>query len=413
MLCIVTQMITRRTRFGLLMLALAAFGYNTSESFPVGLLPRMSTDLQVPESHIGALLAMYAAVVAITVIPLVVMTTPVGRRRLILITVSALAVSNAAISVAPTYELLLGARLLSATTHGIFWSMIAPTASLLVPRGREGYATAIAFAGSSLAMVAGTPLITALGELIGWRLAAAFLAGLALVTLLGLRTTLPPLESTTMERGHRGNWEPFIRTMKNGTLIALCGGTVLVVVAYFATYTYIALFLDRYASVTGVALSMVLLAFGIAGLAGVFIVGKLMDRYPKMATLGCLATLAAALFGMYLFAEVSPVGVVASTVVLGGAFAAVPVCLQTAVIRVSPASADVASSVYVVAFQVGIAGGSFVGGWMIDQNQLAVIPAWASIIAVLAALVVVRLRRAFTPLSAETPAPATHPASRS
>ncbi|MBT2533961.1 MFS transporter [Arthrobacter sp. ISL-48] len=395
------MMITRRVRVGLLMLALAAFGYNTSESFPVGLLPRMSADLQVAESQIGALLTLYAAVVAVTVIPVVVMTSSIGRRRLILVTVAALAVSNVAISVAPTYELLLGARLLSATTHGIFWSMIAPTAALLVPRGREGYATAIAFTGSSLAMVAGTPLVTALGELIGWRLAAALLAFLAIVTFIGLRAALPALGSTTLDRGHRAQWEPFVRTIKDGTLIALCVGTVLVVVAYFATYTYIAVFLERYAGVTGTALSMVLLAFGLAGLVGVSIVGKVTDRRPRLAAVVCLATLAAALFGMAVFADVAPVAVIVSVVALGGAFAAVPVCLQSAVIRVAPGSADVASSVYVVAFQIGIAGGSLIGGWMIDRDQLAMVPVWAGIIALFAGFIVIRLRRAFTPLSLE------------
>jgi predicted MFS family arabinose efflux permease len=389
------------------MLAVAAFGYNTSESFPVGLLPRMSADLQVAESQVGALLALYAALVAITVIPLVVMTSSVGRRRVILITVAALAVSNAAISVAPSYELLLGARLLSATTHGIFWSMIAPTAALLVPKGREGYATSIAFTGSSLAMVAGTPMVTALGELIGWRFAAALLSCLAIFTFIGLRAALPSWGSSSEDVGHRAKWAPFIGTVKGGTLMTLCGVTVLIVIAYFAIYTYIAVFLERYAGVTGAALSMVLLAFGLAGLAGVFIVGKVTDRRPRLAAVACLGTLAAALFGMAVFAGVAPVAVMISVVALGGAFAAVPVCLQSAVIRVAPGSADVASAVYVVAFQIGIAGGSFLGGWMIDRDHLDRVPVWAGLIAVLASVIVIRLGKAFTPLSVE---PAASPA---
>jgi predicted MFS family arabinose efflux permease len=35
-----------------------------------------------------------------------------------------------------------------------------------------------------------------------------------------------------------------------------------------------------------------------------------------------------------------------------------PVSLQSAVLRVAPAGADLASSVYVVAFQIGIGGGA-------------------------------------------------------
>ncbi|WP_164545218.1 MFS transporter, partial [Antribacter gilvus] len=185
-LCSVTQMnrIDARSWAGLVLLACAAFVYNTSESFPVGLLPQMAVDLGVTESRIGSLLTLYAAAVAVTVFPLVILASGIARRRLVLVTVGVLVASNIAMALAPDFGWVLGSRLVSATTHGIFWSVVAPTAASLVPRGREGFAISVAFMGSSLAMVAGTPLMTALGHAWSWRTAIAVLAGVAALAVL-------------------------------------------------------------------------------------------------------------------------------------------------------------------------------------------------------------------------------------
>lgn len=384
-------MIGNRTRISLLMLALAAFAYNTSESFPVGLLPQIAGDLQVAESRVGLLLTVYAVIVAISVIPLVVMTSHVGRRRLILVTVLALAVSNLAISVAPTYEVLMLGRLLSATTHGIFWSMIAPTAAMLAPKGREGYATAMAFTGSSLAMVAGIPLVTAVGTAVGWRTAAAILGVLALFATAGLRVLLPPLPTALEETSVAARWRPFVALLSNRALIGICGVTIVVVVAYFATYTYISLFIERYTGLTGTGLSLVLFAFGFAGLLSVGVVGRFNDRYPRASAVTCFVVLAMSLAGISLFGTASAPGVIAAVVLLGASFTAIPVCLQAAVLRVAPTAGDVASAIYVVAFQIGIAVGSLLGGVALEAGLIDIVPLVAGGVALLTVVAVARL----------------------
>lgn len=395
----------------LLLLAWAAFAYNTSESFPVGLLPEMSRDLGVSEAWIGGLLTLYAAVVAVTVLPLVAVTSGVARRRLVLVTVGVLALSNAAMAFAPGYPLVVASRLVSATTHGVFWSIVAPTAAMLVPRGREGFATAIAFTGSSLAMVAGIPLATAVGGIWGWRTAILALGGTAAVALVGLALVLPPLEvrrevgeageagtagkvgesGTAREAGTAavGAWEAVRSTVRNRRLLWLCALTVLVVTAYFATYTYIALFLDRDAGVRGDTLAPVLLLYGLAGLVAIWVIGRTTDRWPQWTGLGCTAALGVALLGMGVFASWAPAGVVGSVLLLGAAFTATPVFLQATVLRVAPTASDVASSVYVVAFQIGIAGGALLGGLAVNADTMGVIP-WVAGAVVLGALLLER-----------------------
>jgi predicted MFS family arabinose efflux permease len=362
----------------LVLLGCAAFAYNTSESFPVGLLPEMARDLGVTEPQIGSLLTLYAVVVAVTVLPLVVAASGIARRRLILVTVGVLAVSNVAMALAPTYEVVLVSRLASATTHGIFWSLVAPTAAMLVARGREGFATSIAFMGSSLAMVAGTPLMAALGTMWGWRTAVTVLAGVAALAFVGLAVVMPALEVRGDRTGGLAGWLPLLgSTLRNRALLRLCALTVLLVVAYFAVYTYISLILDRSAGVTGTGLAVILLAYGLAGLAGVWAIGKFLDSSPRRAALMTMWALTAALVGVGLFSPWAPAGVMVSVVLLGAAFAATPVFLQATVLKVAPGTSDVASSLYVVAFQIGIAGGSLLGGLAVDADILAAVP-WAA-----------------------------------
>jgi len=379
-----------RSWASLALLACAALAYNTSESFPVGLLPDMARDLGVTEAQIGSLLTLYALVVAVTVLPLVLAASGMARRRLILITIGVLVASNLAQSVASGYPWVLASRLVSATTHGIFWSVIAPTAAMLVPRGREGFATSVAFMGSSLAMVAGTPLMTALGTLWGWRPALVVLAVAATLACIGLALVLPALEVGSEADGPRG-WLPLlVTTVHNRTLLRLCALTIVLVVAYFAAYTYIALILDRAAGVTGQRLALVLLAYGFAGLLGVWAIGRATDSHPRRAALVALCVLATAFAGIGVFSSWAPAGVLVSVVLVGGAFAATPVFLQATVLRVAPEASDVASSLYVVAFQVGIAGGSLVGGLAVDHGLLGVVP-WAAAAAVLLGLLILRI----------------------
>lgn len=393
-LCIVTQVnrIDARSWASLVLLACAAFAYNTSESFPVGLLPEMAKDLGVTESRIGSLLTLYAVVVAVTVLPLVVAASGVARRRLILVTIGVLVVSNIAMAAAPAYEWVLVSRLVSATTHGIFWSVVAPTAAMLVPRGREGFATSVAFMGSSLAMVAGTPLMTALGTMWGWRTAIVVLAGAAALAFIGLALVMPALtiERADHARGLRGLLPLLTSTVRNRSLLRLCALTVVLVVAYFAAYTYISLILHRSAGVSGQGLAIVLLVYGFAGLIGVWVIGKVTDSHPRRAAAVAMGGLAAAFAGIGVFSSWAPAGVVASVVLLGAAFAATPVFLQATVLRVAPESSDVASSLYVVAFQVGIAGGSLVGGLAVDSGLLGVVP-WAAAAVVVLGMLTLRV----------------------
>jgi predicted MFS family arabinose efflux permease len=290
---------------------------------------------------------------------------------------------------------MLAARLLCALAHGVFWSLLAPVAASMAPPGKAGRATAIVFTGNSLALVLGTPLATAIGQLAGWRVAMAVLAGAAAISVVALQATLPALRPEKAAGGLRARFTSMPAALRSRPLLVLCAVTVLLVIGHFTAYTYIAALVRQDAGLAGLALAAVLLAYGVAGIGGIALTGWATDRRPRLVVAACTLSLTGALAGLAVLGPGSAVLTVAAAILWGGAFTAIPVCLQSAVLRIAPRAADTASALYVVAFQIGIGGGSLVGAVLVGSGLLRELPAVGAAMVAAGALVLIAGREAF------------------
>jgi predicted MFS family arabinose efflux permease len=369
----VTSPLIRRpsaTTRRLFVLAGGTFVFVTTETQPIALLTPMAHGLGVSESSVGLLMTAYAAVAALTAIPLTIFASRIPRRGLVIATVSILVVSQIGLALAPSYAMALGARLLGAVAHGVFWSVIAQVAATLVSRDRIGRATAIVFAGNSVALVAGTPLVSALGALLGWRAAVLCMGAIAALVVAGMWRVLPPIASG---EAHLGRREILTGAFRRPRLLVVCAVTVLVAMGQFVAFTYLAPIVRAHTGLTGTGLSAVLLAYGVAGVAGVGAVAAIADRRPRTAMFSCCGAVVVALALIALVGHSTPVMVIA-TLAWGAGFTALPICLQNAVLRVAPRMPDTASALYVVAFQIGIGGGALIGAGLLGSGALASIP---------------------------------------
>ncbi len=382
-------------RGALAVLGASSFVYVTAETLPIGLLPQIADGLDVTEATVGWLLTSYAVVAGVATIPLTAITMRVPRHRLIALTVAVLAVSQLAAALAPTFFLLVLARLICAVAHGVFWSAIAPVAARLAPPHLAGRATATVFLGNSLAIVLGVPLSTALGQWLGWRVAAGALGVAGAMCVLALLVVLPALPALPRDLAARtgARLRASVAIVRSGPVAAVCLVTTVLVIGQFAAYTYIAPLVRRGGDLEGVALSALLLAYGAAGLLGNWFVGRHVDRRPGPLLAGLIGLMALALAA--LVPVLGPAPTVAAALVWGGAFTAVPVCLQAAILRVAPLSRDAASAVYVVAFQIGIGAGALLGERFVSAGLLAALPAIAAALALAAGMLVLSQRRTF------------------
>ncbi|MGX9789130.1 MFS transporter [Mycobacterium sp. MMS18-G62] len=369
-----TRAWTPRIALQLTVLAAAAFVYVTAEIVPVGALPSIALDFGVSEGLVGTLLASYALVAAVTTIPLVRLTAFWPRRRVLLLTLMCLTVSQAISALAPDFAVLAGGRVLCALTHGLMWSVIAPIGARLVPATHAGRATTAVYVGTGLALVVGNPMTAAMSELWGWRMAVVVVTVAAALVTTATWVALPPMVMSDKDGDAVRRRE---RHRRNGRLVKLSLLTLVGVTGHFISYTFIVVIIRDVVGVHGPQLAWLLAAFGIAGLASMALMARPLDQRPTASVLGCLGALAAAFAVLSWLAVDVRVGLVAlilgvgAVVVWGAASTALPPMLQSAAMRSAPDDPDGASGLYVAAFQVGIMAGALLGGLLYEGVGLA------------------------------------------
>jgi predicted MFS family arabinose efflux permease len=378
---------TPRIAVQLAVLASAAFVYVTAEMVPVGALPDIASDLRVSEALVGTLLASYALVAAVTTVPLVRLTARWPRRRTLIVTLTCLTVSQLISALAPNFAVLAGGRVLCAVTHGLMWSVIAPIGARLVPATHTGRATTAIYVGTALALVVGNPLTAAMSELWGWRQAVVAVMAAATAVTVAAWATLPPMVLSVAELDTARTRERHHRDSRLMTLSVL---TLAGVTGHFISFTFIVVIIRDVVGVHGPHLAWLLAGFGIAGLLGMAVMARPLDRYPKASVIGCLAALAAVFAvltalasGRHLAAVTIAVGA-AAILLWGAASTALPPMLQSAAMRTAPNDPDGASGVYITAFQVGIMAGSLAGGLLYEQAGLAATMASSTLLVLVA-----------------------------
>lgn len=111
-----------------------------------------------------------------------------------------LALADFLSAIAPTYWIMLLARVLVGLTIGGFWSIGAGLAVRLVPEKSVGMATAMIFAAVPLGSVLGVPAGTLIAHLAGWRAAFVVMGVLTVAVLVALIVLVPPLPAVQVTR---------------------------------------------------------------------------------------------------------------------------------------------------------------------------------------------------------------------
>ncbi len=372
----------RIPRAGLLVLSAAGFTAVTTELLPSGLLPEISRDLGVQESAVGALTAVYAAVIVFTALPLSrLLAGGVPRKTLLIATILAFGLSNVLLAASPTLPLAIAARLLGGVAHGLLWSSMAPYVSRIVPAHSVGKAMAIVFSGNSIALAVGAPLGTMMGAVLSWRSSFLALAGVAALLALLALYLLPAATDSGREA------RPSLRAaLAVRGVIAVAVAWPLLVLAHFTLFTYIAPFLLASGLPAG-AVSISLSVIGVASLVGIWIAGVTTDSRPRRSLLVTVAGLLA-VFGLLPLLGATWPGAMVLLSLWGIAFGAIGIYNQAAILRAGGEHRDAANSLTVVTIQLGIAVGASYGGLAFTAFGAGLVP-YAAAIPVAAALAII------------------------
>ncbi|WP_322065731.1 MFS transporter [Burkholderia ubonensis] len=394
----------------LLALTISAFAIGTTEFVIVGLIPTIAADLAVTLPSAGLLVSLYALSVAIGAPLLTALTGRVPRKTLLAGLMALFTVGNLVAWQAPGYESLIVARILTGLAHGVFFSVGSIIATTLVPKDKAASAIATMFSGMTVAFVAGIPLGTFIGQHFGWRATFLIVALFGLVAFLGavafVPRRLPQTEPAPLARQFRVLAQPRLLLVFAMTAVGYGGSLI--------AFTYMAPLLEQIAGFTPSQVSLVLVGYGVSVAFGNVWGGKLADRVgPVKALKRIFLLLAVVLLALTFTVHVKWLAVLTMLAWGAVAFGNVP-GLQVYVVKqarhFAPDAADVASGFNIAAFNLGVAGGSSLGGLIVAHVGLGHTP-WIAAVVTLGAFALTALsgrldRRAGLPERTAEPADA-------
>lgn len=353
-----------RLPLALYALTAGAFGIGTTEFVIMGLLMQVSADLGVTISAAGLLISGYALGVFIGAPVLTAATTRWPRKTVLVALMIVFTLGNLACALAPNYEILMAARVLTSLAHGTFFGVGAVVATQLVSPDRKATAISIMFTGLTAATLLGVPAGAWLGLHYGWR--AAFWA----VTVLGLVATaiIVWLVPADRDRTQATSLREEMKVLSRPQVLLGLAMTVLGYAGVFAVFTYIQPILTQISGFSDAAVSPILLVFGVGFFIGNLLGGRLADKRLVPALLGTLLLLSIVLATMT-FAMHYTWSAILFTGLLGAAAFATVAPLQMRVLqKAEGAGQNMASSLNIAGFNLGNAIGAWLGAIVIGSR---------------------------------------------
>ncbi len=363
---------------GLLALAMTGFLCIVTETLPAGLLPQISAGLDVSQALAGQTVTAYALGSLLAAIPLTIATRGWRRRNVLLMTIIGFLLFNSATALSTNYGLTLVARFFAGMAAGLAWSLLAGYARRMVAPWQQGRAMALAMVGTPIALSLGVPLGALLGATVGWRVAFWIMSALTLALIVWVLAKVPDYPGQSAHERM-----PLRRVFTTPGVRPVLAVVVAWMLAHNILYTYIAPFVAP----AGLSerVDLVLLVFGTAALAGIWITGRLVDRHLRVTVLASLAAFAVTAL-VFALAPANPTVIYLGVAVWGVSFGGAATLLQTALADAAGSGADVALSMNVVAWNGAIAGAGVAGGMLLEAWGVGAFP-WALVVLVALAFV--------------------------
>ena len=355
--------LTPRTRaLAFAALVLGGVGIGVTEFVTMGLLPLIAEGIGVSVPRAADTISAYALGVVVGS-PLIALGAARAPKRAVLaLLMVVFTMGNAAAALAPDHTTLVLARFVSGLPHGGFFALAALIAVALAPPGQGGRAVGTVMLGIPLAMVAGVPLGTWAGQVLGWRVAYWAVAAIGVLTAFLVLRWVP---SRPGDRSH--SWRTEMRAFANLQfwLTMLVGAVGFG--GMFAMYSYIAPTLTEVTGLDQAWVPVYLLVYGLVSIVGTWLGGRLGD-WSVVRTLVIMGAGSAAALLTFVWASLEPVPAVLAVAVVGLCSSAWVVALQLRLMGVAGAARTLGAAMNHSALNLANALGAWVGGLVITAG---------------------------------------------
>jgi len=343
-------------------LALGTFAVGTTEFIMMGLLPNVAADLSASIPVAGLLVTGYALGVVIGAPMMTISTARIDRKTLLVSLMSLFVIGNMMSALAPNYTVMLAGRIVSSFMHGAFFGVGAVVGTHLVPKDKQARAIALIFSGLALSNIIGVPIGTAIGQYLSWRVSFGLISLLGLITGAFLFFALKPQAPDPV-----GAVSKELSVLKRSGVWLALATTTFGFGGVFVVWTYIAPILRDATGLSPNAMTVVLFIYGVGLTLGNHVMGRTSDKSLSRSLYGTLGALVVlmAIFGF----AMTHIWATSVTIFLLGfaAFGTIPP-LQIGIMKAADGAPNLASALNIAAFNLGNAGGAWIGSRLIDYN---------------------------------------------
>ncbi len=336
-------------------LLLGNFVVGMSILAPTGMMSGMATDLGASIFEVGLLMSCGAAAVCFGAPLMAWITSRADRRALLMGMIGVLALGNILSSVAPSYSMLFGLRMLMMFAAALYTPQAANAVSLFTDLKARSSAIAYVFLGWPLAFAAGLPALTLLATGFGWRRAYLLLGIFSMFCAVLLWMIPGKLRGTPISRQV---WSDVFRSR---SLLPLLVVTLLCNASQYVIFPYLSMLVPKFTGAGTATVSALFSIYGVTGLLGNLIAVRLVGvTGPLLArTIFLVAMMIGTPFWIF---GVPALGALAAAVALWGlGFAAANTMQQAQLVRVAPSLAAASVALNTSAIYLGQALGALVG----------------------------------------------------
>lgn len=380
------------TNLSLFILAISAFCIGTTEFIAVGLLPEISKSFNISIEMSGIAVSGYAVGVALGAPILTILTNKLKRKNLMLFLMLVFTLGNLIVGLSSNFYIFMIARVFTAFSHGVFFSVAGVIASDLVEEKRKASAISIVFSGLTIATITGVPLGTYIGEVFNWRFSFILITFLGLLSLIAILLILPKDKTYKPSSISFNQFKILAHKKTLLTYIATIfgyGGT-------FVMYTYVSSIISNVMHFKLTDISLIILFYGISLAIGNFIGGKLANKNTLKALMNMFLIQALLLILFTIFMPNKALGLIILLTLGIFAFMNVP-GLQHYVIKIAsnefPEYSNLSSALSISSFNIGIFLGAFLGAIIVSNLSLRLTPLFGAIFVIIALLSTIYLYR--------------------
>jgi DHA1 family inner membrane transport protein len=366
-------------------IALGLFGVYTIEFGVVGILPAITERFIVSTSQAGMLVGVFALVIALCGPFMVLILSKYNRKNVMMVSLLIFAVSSLLSAYAPNFYVLLALRIIPALFHPVYFSLAFAAAVSLYPKEKSTQASAKAFVGTSMGMVLGIPITTYLVDQFSFEAAFIFCAVVNTAASVGVAIMLPK-----SSKAEKVSYREQLGILRKVPLWINIGAATFIFAAMFSVYSYVAEYLEQVMGLSGKIVSVMLVIFGVGGVAGNLLAGRLIGKNRVRTTVFHPIVLAISFLLLYM-GEKSIVPIIVIVVLWGAAHTSGLIVTQIWLTSEAPEAPEFATGLYISFINLGVSIGSLAGGWFITTTGMKG-TIWSGLLFIMLALVCIAIK---------------------